>query len=172
MGKGLSAPGAGGARVLLRCGAGGDSVGEDDPGAHLGQKVGWGAISSAQLSLDSRYPSSSAMTSLVPSARAHEDQHGQSLVLQAHLEVDPVGPHVRIVAVQKRTGTPALVVLRPGGDQSRDGTGRKRGCSPRIARSAGAKSEVDRPRRYSAGSSSARLWERRRYGGRMPLVKR
>jgi len=53
--------------------------------------------------VDSRWPSSSVISSLVPSART-PDHHQQAhlVLLEADLEVDPVDPHVHVVGVLQR----------------------------------------------------------------------
>lgn len=84
---------------------------------------------SAQLSVDSRCPSVMATSSLVPSARTPTmtGQHSRAL-LQAHVEVHPVGPHVHEVAViQSAFGEGPLLALplrgQPGDHRRREPRG-------------------------------------------------
>ena len=103
-------------------------------------------------------------------AHAHQDQRAQAVFLQTDPEVHAVRPHVDVVLLAQVTPPEGPVLLLPG--RSHPQGDRPDTSSPSSAPSASLKSPVDRPRRYSTGSTSSTFGDRRLYGGRIELVKR
>ncbi len=123
---------------------------------------------SAHESVDSRYPSAHARSSLVPSAFTPMStrQHKRSSSRRIRKCTPSAHTYTYSVSVRSRDSkawySSSHVATRRVIDDADSPASPLKNSS-----SAGAKSPVDRPRRYRTGSTSATLGERRAYLGRM-----
>jgi hypothetical protein len=105
---------------------------------------------------------------------ADPDHHQQThfVLLQADLEVDPVDPHVDVVgARQDRLLNATASSCHCAVSRVIDAADRP-ALEPRNCSSAGPKSPLDRPCRYSNGSTSATFGDFRAQAGRIAEANR